>query len=96
MLSDLILEHKGNAARNRILNADIQKQETTVTARGKVRGSLDVSIIITYWNLPRSDKSGNHHNDSTTLQCYYGEGGESYQFLVMDIVLRLSRLLNTE
>jgi hypothetical protein len=25
MLSDLILEHKGKAARNRILNADIQK-----------------------------------------------------------------------
>jgi hypothetical protein len=74
MLSDLILEHKGKAASNRILNADIQKQETTVTARGKVKGSLDVSIIITYWNLPRSDKSGNHHNDSTTLQCYYGEG----------------------
>lgn len=54
---------------------DIQKQETTVTARDKVKGSLDVSIIITYWNLPRSDKPGNHRNDSTTLQCYYGEGG---------------------
>jgi hypothetical protein len=32
MLSDLILEHVGMAINNRILNADIQKQETTVTS----------------------------------------------------------------
>jgi hypothetical protein len=45
LLSDLILEHKGKAATsNRVLNADIQKQETTVKARGKVRGSLNVSV----------------------------------------------------
>jgi hypothetical protein len=49
ILSDLILEHKAKATSNRVLNADIQKQETTVTAAGKVKGSLDVSIIITYW-----------------------------------------------
>ena len=45
MLSDLILEHKGKATSNRVLDAEIQRRETTVTARGKVRG-LDVSIII--------------------------------------------------
>jgi hypothetical protein len=43
MLSDLILEHNGKATGNRILDAGIQKRETTVTARGKVRGLLDVS-----------------------------------------------------
>ncbi|HEY6884074.1 MAG TPA: hypothetical protein VI278_08575, partial [Nitrososphaeraceae archaeon] len=71
MLSDLILEHNGKAVGNRVLDAGIQKRETTVTARGKVRGLLDVSIIITYWNMPRSvdDKGA-----ATTSTYYYGEG----------------------
>jgi hypothetical protein len=71
MLSDLILEHNGKATGNRVLDAGIQKRETTVTARGKVRGLLDVSIIITYWNMPRSvdDKGA-----TTTSTYYYGEG----------------------
>src|SRR5215475_11413823 len=67
MLSDLILEHNGKATANRVLDADIQKRETTVTAMGKIRG-LEVSIIITYWNMPRSDNS---HGPTTY---YYGEG----------------------
>jgi hypothetical protein len=75
MLSDLILEHKGKTTSNRVLDADIQKIETTVTARGKVIGSLDVSIIITYWNMPRSIMPvNNNHNESGTSQYYYGEG----------------------
>jgi hypothetical protein len=69
MLSDLILEHKGKTSSNRVLDADIQKIETTVTAQGKVRGLFDVSIIITYWNKPIS---GNDHNVNS--QFYYGEG----------------------
>ncbi|HYY50889.1 MAG TPA: hypothetical protein VE643_08450 [Nitrososphaeraceae archaeon] len=32
ILSDLILEHIGLAISNRILNTDIQKQETTLTS----------------------------------------------------------------
>ena len=71
MLSDLILEHNGKATGNRILDAGIQKRETTVTARGKVRGLLDVSIIITYWNMPTS---GDDNGASTTSTYYYGEG----------------------
>jgi hypothetical protein len=71
MLSDLILEHKGKTTSNRILDVDIQKQETTVTARGKVRGSLDVSIVITYWNMPRPI---DHDLTSNTARYYYGEG----------------------
>jgi hypothetical protein len=71
MLSDLILEHKGKTNSNRVLDADIQKQETTVTARGKVRGSLDVSIVITYWNMPRSI---DYDRTSNTARYYYGEG----------------------
>jgi len=69
MLSDLILEHKGRAASTRILDADSQRIEITVTARGKVRGSFDVSIVITYWNKPIS--SNDHGANS---QYYYGEG----------------------
>jgi hypothetical protein len=71
MLSDLILEHNGKATGNRVLDAGIQKRETTVTARGKVRGLLDVSINITYWNMPRSvdDKGA-----ATASTYYYGEG----------------------
>ena len=69
MLSDLILEHQGKAASTRILDAAIQKIETTVTAQGKVRGSFDVSIIITYWNMPIS---GNDKDPN--LRDYYGEG----------------------
>ena len=71
MLSDLILEHNGKTTDNRVLDAGIQKRETTVTARCKVRGLLDVSIIITYWNMPRSvdDKGA-----ATTSTYYYGEG----------------------
>jgi len=72
MLYDLILEHNGKATGNRVLDADIQKRETTVTARGKLRGLLDVSIIITYWNMPRSgdDKGAT----TTSTYYYYGEG----------------------
>ena len=72
MLSDLILEHNGKATGNRILDAGIQKRETTVTARGKIKGLLDVSIIITYWNMPTS---GNDKGAATTTSTYYyGEG----------------------
>jgi hypothetical protein len=71
MLYDLILEHKGKTTNNRVLDADIQKQETTVTARGKVRGSLDVSMVITYWNMPRPVDD---NMTSNTTRYYYGEG----------------------
>jgi hypothetical protein len=47
MLSDLILEYK--ATNNWSTNADIQKQEKTVTDRGKLRGSLEVYIVNTHW-----------------------------------------------
>jgi hypothetical protein len=63
----MISEHKRKANDNRLLDADIQRRETTVTARGKVRG-LGVSII-TYWNMPRSDD-----DKATTPTYYYGEG----------------------
>jgi hypothetical protein len=71
MLSDLILEHNGKATGNRVLDAGIQKRETTVTARGKVRGLLDVSIIITYWNMPTF---GDDKGAGTASTYYYGEG----------------------
>jgi hypothetical protein len=69
MLSDIILEQKGKANVNRVLDVDLQSRKTTVTAIGRVRG-LDVSIIITYWNMPRSD------DEATTPRqtYYYGEG----------------------
>src|SRR5919205_409139 len=41
-------------------------------ARGKIKGLLDVSIIITYWNMPTS---GNDKGAATTTSTYYyGEG----------------------
>jgi hypothetical protein len=82
MLSDLILEHKGKTNSNRVLDADIQKIETTVSAKGKVRGSLDVSIIITYWNMPRSSMPvNNNQKDAGTSQYYYGEGKGIISFI---------------
>jgi hypothetical protein len=91
MLSDLILEHKGKTTNNRVLDTDIQKQETTVTARGKVRGLLHVSIVITYWNMPRSI---DHDGVSNTTRYYYGEGKESYQLL--GNIMKLLLLQNME
>jgi hypothetical protein len=41
ILSDIILEQKGKANVNRVIDVDIQSRETTVTAIGRVRG-LDV------------------------------------------------------
>jgi hypothetical protein len=82
MLSDLILKHKRNTISNRVLDVDIQKIETTVTTRGKIRGSLDVSIIITYWNMPRSSMPvNNNHNEAGTSQYYYGEGKGIISFI---------------
>jgi hypothetical protein len=96
MLSDLILKHKRNTISNRVLDADIQKIETTVATRGKIRGSLDVSIIITYWNVPNlacllitTIMKLELHNIITARE------RELYHLLAMDIIMNLLLLLNT-
>jgi hypothetical protein len=69
MLSDLILEHNGKVTNNRISDVNAQKQEVTVIGKGKMRG-LEISLIITYWNMPIQVFTEN----KSQLTHYYGEG----------------------
>lgn len=69
MLFNLILENKGKAAASRTLDANTQRREITVTGRDRMR-ELDVSILITYWNVPRP----NNTEDTSSSTHYYGEG----------------------
>lgn len=54
MLGDLILEHRGIASGLRVLDAALQKQETTVTAMGRIKG-IEIGFLVTYWNIRRDD-----------------------------------------
>jgi hypothetical protein len=58
MLSDLLLEERGQITGQRVLDVESQKVEISYTAMGKYKGHTGYSEIATYWTIPATVKSG--------------------------------------
>ncbi|MGC2685870.1 MAG: hypothetical protein WA323_28785 [Candidatus Nitrosopolaris sp.] len=54
VLGELILEHKGIVSSLRVLDATLQKRETTVIAKGRIK-EVEIDFLVTYSNIRRDD-----------------------------------------
>jgi hypothetical protein len=55
MLGDLIYEAKGKVTGIRVLDVEcaIPKTEVTITENGTLKGGIEATNTVTYWNIPR-------------------------------------------
>jgi hypothetical protein len=62
----LTYEAKGKVAGYRVLNTEGPKIEVTIAEKGTLKGGIETSETVTYWNIPRPGGA------------YYAEGKDFY------------------
>jgi hypothetical protein len=87
VLGELILEHKGIVSSLRVLDATLQKRETTVIAKGRIK-EVEIDFLVTYWNIRRDDGtlygegqgiiSNKENNEPLAIVTEYGIGRTAY------------------